>query len=193
MHVPWTTWTTACAILPLASAFYPYSPPPAGSSRGTPERRDAAPCARLNLNARNAARREAGAGAGAGALTLPLRRVPLRPRENEYDVVKSKDPGRGDSVAVDQDGNDISYMAAVRIGGSEEEYRLLLDSAASNTWVMGGGCKSEACGRHNTFGEGDSGSLEVSWIYMHIYTSLPFLSFPFLSFIVASRTRCIHS
>ena len=36
-----------------------------------------------------------------------------------------------DSVAVDQDGNDLSYMVAVTIGDSKEEYHLLLDSAAS--------------------------------------------------------------
>jgi hypothetical protein len=52
-------------------------------------------------------------------------------------------------------------MVAVTIGDSKEEYHLLLDSAASNTWVMGQDCKSEACGIHNTFGEADSSSLKV--------------------------------
>ncbi|KAF2002698.1 acid protease [Amniculicola lignicola CBS 123094] len=52
-------------------------------------------------------------------------------------------------------------MVAVKFGESEEEYHLLLDSAASNTWVMGEGCKSAACGTHNTFGPADSGTLKV--------------------------------
>ncbi|KAF1967574.1 acid protease [Bimuria novae-zelandiae CBS 107.79] len=52
-------------------------------------------------------------------------------------------------------------MGAVTIGNSKEEYHLLLDSAASNTWVMGQECESEACGRHNTFGEGDSDTLKT--------------------------------
>ncbi|KAF2471599.1 acid protease [Lindgomyces ingoldianus] len=51
-------------------------------------------------------------------------------------------------------------MVSVTFGDSKEEYHLLLDSAASNTWVMGQDCKSEACGAHNTFGEGDSTSLK---------------------------------
>lgn len=64
-------------------------------------------------------------------------------------------------MAIDQDGSDLSYMVAVTIGDSKEEYHLLLDSAASNTWVMGQDCTSEACGTHTTFGKGDSTSLKV--------------------------------
>ncbi|KAJ4403563.1 hypothetical protein N0V91_006436 [Didymella pomorum] len=52
-------------------------------------------------------------------------------------------------------------MVAVTIGDSKEEYHLLLDSAASNTWVMGQDCKSDACGTHTTFGKGDSSSLKT--------------------------------
>ncbi|KAH7389703.1 rhizopuspepsin-1 precursor [Phaeosphaeria sp. MPI-PUGE-AT-0046c] len=94
------------------------------------------------------------------SLTLPLRRVPSR-RQNAYNIVNSVDPKQANSVAVDQDGGDLSYMVAVKIGDSKEEYHLLLDSAASNTWVMGQDCKSEACGQHNTFGRGDSGTLKT--------------------------------
>lgn len=90
-------------------------------------------------------------------------------RDNTYSILNSKDPTQENSVAVDQDGSDLSYMAAVTIGSSREEYHLLLDSAASNTWVMGQECKAEACGKHNTFGEGDSDSLKVCH-----YTSLHF-------------------
>lgn len=89
---------------------------------------------------------------------MPLRRVP---RDNTYNILNSNDPKQKNSVAVDQDGSDLSYMAAVTIGSSKEEYHLLLDSAASNTWVMGQDCKAEACGKHNTFGKGDSDTLKV--------------------------------
>jgi hypothetical protein len=67
-------------------------------------------------------------------------------------------------------------MVSVKIGESEEEYHLLLDSAASNTWVMGEGCKSEACGTHNTFGSGDSGTLEVCLFVLSLYTTPPYHS-----------------
>lgn len=56
-------------------------------------------------------------------------------------------------------------MVAVRFGDGEGEYHLLLDSAASNTWVMGQECESAACGKHARFGVGDSSSLEVSYYY----------------------------
>lgn len=64
-------------------------------------------------------------------------------------------------MAIDQDGGDLSYMVAVTFGDSKEEYHLLLDSAASNTWVMGSDCKTDACGTHTTFGKEDSSSLKV--------------------------------
>lgn len=64
-------------------------------------------------------------------------------------------------MAIDQDGNDLSYMVAVTIGDSKEEYHLLLDSAASNTWVMGADCKTDACATHETFGKEDSSTLKV--------------------------------
>jgi hypothetical protein len=64
-------------------------------------------------------------------------------------------------VAIDQDGKDISYVVAVTFGDGKEEYNLLLDSAASNTWIMSQDCDSEACKMHNTFGKGDSSTLTV--------------------------------
>ena len=75
--------------------------------------------------------------------------------------MESSDPTQKNSVAIDQDGDDKSYMVAVTIGDSKEEYHLLLDSAASNTWVMSEECKADACGTHNTFGTSDSSSLKV--------------------------------
>ncbi|KAF2833395.1 acid protease [Ophiobolus disseminans] len=52
-------------------------------------------------------------------------------------------------------------MVAVTIGDSKEEYQMLLDSAASNTWVMSQGCTTEACKTHTTFGKDDSSSLKT--------------------------------
>ncbi|KAF1960089.1 acid protease [Byssothecium circinans] len=52
-------------------------------------------------------------------------------------------------------------MAAVTIGDSKEEYKLLLDSAASNTWVMSEDCSTEACGKHNLFGKSDSKTIKT--------------------------------
>jgi hypothetical protein len=146
MHTSLSTWLAISAALwPTATAFYPYQYDD-GSTTTTSSRRST----RLQ---RTASR----------SITLPLRHVPssLRSRQNTYNIANSKDPTQDNSVAIDQDGSDLSYMVAVTIGDSKEEYHLLLDSAASNTWIMGQDCKSEACGTHNTFGQADSGSLKV--------------------------------
>lgn len=147
MHTQLSTWLAVSAALwPAVTAFYPYQYND-GSTTTSSSRRST----RLSRSS-------------AGSATLPLRRVPasLRSRQqNTYNIVNSKDPSQENSVAIDQDGSDLSYMVAVTIGDSKEEYHLLLDSAASNTWVMGQDCKSDACGMHTTFGQGDSSSLKV--------------------------------
>lgn len=147
MHTQLSTWLAVSAALwPTVTAFYPYQYDD-GSTKASSSRRSA----RISKF-------------DSGPITLPLRRVPatlLSRQRNTYNIVDSKDPGQKNSVAIDQDGSDLSYMVAVKIGDSKEEYHLLLDSAASNTWVMGQDCKSEACRMHNTFGSGDSSSLKV--------------------------------
>jgi len=146
MYTPLPSWlAVSTLLLRPAYAFYPYSPsspnsaaPPSSRSLGT---------ASPNSNTRS--------------LTLPIRRVPIR-RENTYNIVNSRDPTQSNSVAIDQDGRDISYMVAVSFGDSKEEYHMLLDSAASNTWVMSQDCSMEACKTHALFGKGDSSTLKVS-------------------------------
>lgn len=146
MRTSLATWLAASAALwPAVTAFYPYQ----YDDDSTPSSEGRRSTGVIEEEARS--------------ITLPLRRVPtsLRSRQNAYNIVNSKDPTQANSVAVDQDGSDLSYMVAVTIGDSKEEYHLLLDSAASNTWVMGQECQSDACGTHNTFGTGDSSSLQV--------------------------------
>jgi hypothetical protein len=147
-------WTVACALLPSVTAFYPYHY--GDGSEGNSARR--------GLSSSEPSRHNADANNPRSSLTLPLHRVPLSSRENKYPIVSSNDPKQSNSVAVDQDGKDISYMVAVTIGSSKDEYHLLLDSAASNTWVMGQECSTDACKKHNTFGKGDSGTLKVRTI-----------------------------
>ena len=102
-----------------------------------------------------------------GSLTLPLHRI-IKPRDNVYNITKSKTPTAKDSVAVDQDGADLTYMVAAKLGTSKEEWYFLVDSASSNSWVMSKDCKTEACGFHNLFGPDDSTTLKV----LHIHTQL---------------------
>ena len=141
-------WTATISLLPCVSAFYPYHYGDSGP--GNHARRRAVP----PTPTPDARRPRI-------PLTLPLRRTVLSSRQNKYTIVDNSDPEQENSVAVDQDGKDLSYMVAVTLGSNKEEYHLLLDSAASNTWIMGNDCDTDACQEHNTFGKGDSDTLQV--------------------------------
>ncbi|KAJ5060428.1 rhizopuspepsin-1 precursor [Bipolaris maydis] len=150
MHTALPTWLAlAAAIIPSATAFYPYHYD-GGSTSSSPSPRSQ----QLSRSSKETTAR---------GVTLPLRRIAtgLHSRQsNVYNIVNSKDPSQEKSVAIDQDGKDLSYMVAVTFGDSKEEYHMLLDSAASNTWVMSQDCKSEACKTHTLFGKGDSSTLK---------------------------------
>lgn len=153
MHTSLSAWLAfSAALLPPVTAFYPYHYGDSDDSTSSTSRlrRTSQPS---NPNARS--------------VTLPLRRVrnPLRPRQNAYNIVDSNEPKQANSVAIDQDGGDLSYMVAVTFGDSKEEYHLLLDTAASNTWVMAQDCNSAACKTHNTFGSSDSSTLKVCILF----------------------------
>ncbi|XP_014558721.1 hypothetical protein COCVIDRAFT_93807 [Bipolaris victoriae FI3] len=150
MHTALPTWLAlSAAIIPSATAFYPYHYD-GSSTSSSPSLRSP----RLSRSSKETTAR---------GVTLPLRRIAtsLHSRQsNVYNIVNSKDPSQEKSVAIDQDGKDLSYMVAVTFGDSKEEYHMLLDSAASNTWVMSQDCKSEACKTHTLFGKGDSSTLK---------------------------------
>jgi hypothetical protein len=146
MHISHSAWfVLPAALLPTVAAFYPYGYADDSSSSSAARRIIPSP----NIQSKT--------------ISFPLRRArtPLRSRQSVFNIVHSKDPSEKNSVAIDQDGKDISYVVSVTFGDSKEEYNLLLDSAASNTWVMAQDCDSEACAMHNTFGKGDSSTLKV--------------------------------
>lgn len=140
MHVAtWLSSLAAClSLLPSASAFYPHDP---ASKRN--ENLPAAP------------------------LSFRIRRTPIK-RANTYNIVTAVSPTQTNSVGVDQDGSDYSYMASIQFGSSKDNYHLLLDSAASNTWVMSAECTTDVCSKHNTLGPEDSNSLTVSRVISYM-------------------------
>lgn len=150
MRVSLSLWTALAVSALPASAFYPYQPNYGSDESAAKVRRSVSPSA-----------------SRVKSVTWPLRRASVR-RDNIYRIIKSKEPSQENSVAIDQDANadgvgyDRSYMVGITIGDSKEEYHLLLDSAASNTWLMGAACDTKACGTHALFGNEDSSSLKVS-------------------------------
>lgn len=148
MYIPSTSAVACLSLLPLVSAFYPYVPVyPIIHSRKD-----------LYKSVRHA---EDALNPRDDSISLGIRRTLTR-RTNKYNIISAQPPTQSNSVAVDQDGTDFSYMVTITFGTSSEEYHMLLDSAASNTWIMGGDCTSDVCNTHNTFGNGDSTSLTIS-------------------------------
>lgn len=94
-------------------------------------------------------------------LRMPIRRTLVK-RDNRFNVISATPPSQTDSTGVHQDGSDFSYFSNFRFGTSEEDYNMLIDSGASNTWVMSSECSTEACGAHDLFGSEESTSLTVS-------------------------------
>lgn len=65
-------------------------------------------------------------------------------------------------MAIDEDGQDLSYFSKVKFGSKGKDMWMLLDTGAANTWVMGSNCTTSACLAHNTFGSQDSSTLHVT-------------------------------
>lgn len=80
----------------------------------------------------------------------------LQNRDNDYNVVNAVQPTADNAVGIDQDGTDYSYFLQAGFGSEGKSMYMLVDTGASTTWVMGSGCTSSACTKHNTFGPNDS-------------------------------------
>ncbi|KAI1397784.1 acid protease [Hypoxylon fuscum] len=80
----------------------------------------------------------------------------LQDRDNDYHVVSAANPTVSNAVGIDQDGTDYSYFVEAGFGSDKKPLYMLVDTGASTTWVMGSGCTSSACAKHNTFGPNDS-------------------------------------
>ncbi|KAI5862362.1 acid protease [Durotheca rogersii] len=94
---------------------------------------------------------------GPGASIRPAPEdLSLRNRANEYNVVPANKPTVRNAVGIDQDGTDFSYFLQAGFGSDDKPMYMLVDTGASTTWVMGSGCTSDPCTRHNTFGPNDS-------------------------------------
>jgi cathepsin D len=66
------------------------------------------------------------------------------------------------AMAIDEDGQDLSYFSKISFGSKGKDMWMLLDTGAANTWVMGSNCTTSACLAHDTFGAQDSSTLHVT-------------------------------
>ncbi|KAF2100546.1 acid protease, partial [Rhizodiscina lignyota] len=92
---------------------------------------------------------------------FPIHRVAVQ-RDNKYNVVSAAKPSQPDSAGVNEDGTDFTYFASMSFGEGKQSFNMLVDSGASNTWVMSSECTLDVCTAHNTFGTEDSSTLKVT-------------------------------
>ncbi|KAL2867902.1 pepsin-like aspartic protease [Aspergillus lucknowensis] len=83
-------------------------------------------------------------------------------RDNIYKVVLAENTTSPNTIPLHQDGLDYSYFSTVNIGTPGQPVWMMLDTGGANTWVFGSDCTSEPCQMHNTFGEDDSSSVEMT-------------------------------
>jgi cathepsin D len=83
-------------------------------------------------------------------------------RANNWQIETANTPTQTLSAAISEDALDYSYFSSMTFGSKGQSLYMLLDTGSSDTWVMGTGCKSTACGNHNTFGKVNSDTLKVT-------------------------------
>ena len=87
------------------------------------------------------------------------RLLPTPVKREAPPAISGAPPTQSLSEPIDDAGGDISYFAEVKLGSSGKPVYLLLDTGASNTWVMDSSC-SACTPNHNTFGQADSHTLQ---------------------------------
>ena len=132
-----------------AIAFVPYKHPVDAGSAGSGLRS-------LNRRSTSAIKRS-------GQFRSTERKKHLK-RENEFDINMAITSSHPNSVGINYDEAGDLYFSTAKFGTSDEEYQLLIDTGATESWVMGSSCKVEACSLHTTLGPEDSTTHKVCHI-----------------------------
>ncbi|EEH08794.1 aspartyl protease [Histoplasma capsulatum G186AR] len=119
--------------------FYPYSPSKSRGGQVSPQRDAKEPVKLDIIKVRGNAR-----------------------RRNVFQVFSADPTTLPQSLPIDTDGFDYSYFSVMYFGSERQAMFMLMDTGASNTWLISSNCTLQPCKMHNTFGIEDSNSLSVS-------------------------------
>ena len=78
-------------------------------------------------------------------------------------VTKANTPTAANTIGLDNEANDIGYLATLQIGTPPRDFSLLMDSGSADMWVGGTDCRSLAgggCGNHTFLGTTTSSSFK---------------------------------
>ena len=81
--------------------------------------------------------------------------------ESQYSVTNAQQVSASDSAGLSIEANDVGYFVNVKIGTSNTQYKMLVDTGSSDTWITGMNCKCGGSSR-NKFGKSSSNSLQTS-------------------------------
>ncbi|PFH53096.1 hypothetical protein AMATHDRAFT_138478 [Amanita thiersii Skay4041] len=79
-------------------------------------------------------------------------------------VTAANQPSTPNSLGLDIEGHDVSYLSTIQIGNPPRDFILLMDSGSADMWVGSENCQSEAgggCGNHNFLGPNSSNSFKT--------------------------------
>lgn len=78
-------------------------------------------------------------------------------------VTVSSTPTTNNSLALDIEGSDVSYLATVQMGTPPRDFLILMDSGSADLWVGSETCVSQTgggCGNHKFLGSNSSASFQ---------------------------------
>ncbi|PGH36336.1 hypothetical protein GX50_00841 [[Emmonsia] crescens] len=83
-------------------------------------------------------------------------------RQNAFNIFHADPTTLPHSLPINNDGFDYSYFSVMHFGSERQAMWMLIDTGASNTWLISSNCTLEPCKMHNTFGSEDSNSLSIT-------------------------------
>ena len=87
-------------------------------------------------------------------------------RENDFNIDIASTPSQPNSVGINYDEAGDLYFVAAKFGTSDKVYQLLIDTGATESWIMGSSCEAKACSLHTTLGPKDSTTLKACQMAM---------------------------
>ncbi|ODH23961.1 hypothetical protein ACO22_05357 [Paracoccidioides brasiliensis] len=83
-------------------------------------------------------------------------------RQNNFEAFGGDPTTVPHSLPINTDGYDFSYFSTMHFGSNQQPMWMLIDTGASNTWLVGSNCIADPCKIHNSFGSEDSNTLSIT-------------------------------
>ncbi|PKI83010.1 hypothetical protein MVES1_002926 [Malassezia vespertilionis] len=79
----------------------------------------------------------------------------------EHSVTDAPSVSADHSVGLSIEANDVGYFMNVNVGSNNKQFKMLIDSGSSDTWITGDDCSNCGGGNRNKLGKSTSSSLHT--------------------------------